>query len=152
VLPEEVPTNLTERQLTERHSTDPNCITCHARIDPFGYALESFDAIGRFRTKDAAGLPIDAHAKLANGTALNELAGLRDYLLVERRDTFERQFCKKLLGYALGRAVILSDYPLLDEMLATLSQRGHRVGTAIEMIVCSRQFREIRGTEYAAEP
>jgi hypothetical protein len=121
------------------------------RIDPFGYALESFDAIGRFRTKDASGLPIDARSKLADGTELNGLDGLRAYLLTTRRDTFLKQFCKKLLGYALGRAVILSDQPLLDEIMAALAQNHYRIGPVIEMIVSSRQFRDIRGIEYVSE-
>jgi hypothetical protein len=151
VLPEEAPAGLTERQLTEKHSNDPNCVGCHVRIDPFGFALESFDAIGRFRTKDASGLPIDARSKLADGTELNGPDGLRAYLLTTRRDTFLKQFCKKLLGYALGRAVILSDQPLLDEIMAALAQNHYRIGPVIEMIVSSRQFRDIRGIENVSE-
>jgi hypothetical protein len=58
-----------------------------------------------------------------------------------------RQFCRKLLGYALGRAVQLSDEPLLDEIQARVAANGHRVGTALEAIVTSRQFREIRGAD-----
>src|SRR6185503_11626739 len=101
VLPEEPPQGLTERQLTEKHSTDAKCANCHVRIDPFGYAFERYDAIGRLREKDAAGLALDTRSKLADGTELDGLAGVRDYLLSKRRDAFVKQFTRKLLGYAL---------------------------------------------------
>lgn len=150
VLPEEAPAGLTERALTERHSSDPKCAGCHARIDPFGFALERYDAIGRLRTKDAAGLPIDARTKAADGTEFDGLDGLRNYLLTTRREAFERQFCRKLLGFALGRSVQLSDQPLIDAMQTQLAANEHRIGTVIEMIVRSRQFREIRSREFSA--
>ena len=150
VLPEEAPAGLTERALIERHSSDPKCAGCHARIDPFGFALERYDAIGRLRAKDAAGLPIDSRTRTADGTELDGLDGLRTYLLTIRRDAFERQFCRKLLGFALGRSVQLSDQPLIDEMLKQLAANEHRVGAVVEMIVRSRQFRDIRGRDMAA--
>jgi hypothetical protein len=149
LLAETVPEGLTERQLIARHSSDAACAKCHMRIDPFGFALEKYDAIGRFRTQDAAGLPIDAATKLMDGTPIDGPDGLRSYLLNDRRDTFERQFCRKLLGYALGRAVQLSDEPLLDEIQTKLATDGHRVHVAIEAIVSSPQFRDIRGADAA---
>jgi hypothetical protein len=145
ILPDEAPQGLTERQLIERHSSDPNCARCHERIDHFGFTLEGFDAIGRARREDAAGLPIDTLAKLPDGGELNGLDGLRSYLTEHRRDDFLRQFCRKLLGYALGRSVQLSDKPLIDEMLVQLKTHEFRVSTALELIVLSPQFREIRG-------
>ena len=147
--PDTVPEGLTERQMTALHSGNAACAKCHMRIDPFGFSLEQFDAIGRFRTHDAAGLPIDAGTKLMDGTAIDGHEGLRSYLLAQRADAFERQFCRKLLGYALGRAVQLSDEPLLDEIQAKLAGDGHRVHVAIEAIVSSRQFRDIRGADSA---
>jgi Protein of unknown function (DUF1592)/Protein of unknown function (DUF1588)/Protein of unknown function (DUF1587)/Protein of unknown function (DUF1585)/Protein of unknown function (DUF1595)/Planctomycete cytochrome C len=138
VLPEEPPAGLTERQLIEKHSSDPACARCHERIDPFGYALEGFDAIGRSR--DA-----NTRAHLADGTVFNGLDGLRTYLLTTRRDDFVRQFCRKLLGYALGRSVMLSDRPLLEEVQARLAASGFHVADAVELIVTCRQFREVRG-------
>ncbi len=95
-----VPEGLTERQLIEQHSSDTACAKCHARIDPFGFALENFDAIGRKRSRKAAGLKTDARATLPDGTRIEGLDGLRDYLRVVRRDVFIRQFCRKLRGYA----------------------------------------------------
>ena len=150
VLPEEAPQGLTERQLTERHSRDPNCAGCHRRIDPFGFALEGFDAIGRARTRDAAGLPVDTRAELPDGTRLDGLDGLRAYLLRARREAFLRQFCRKLLGYALGRSVQLSDRPLIDGLVDRLLAGEGRVGTVIDGIVRSPQFREVRGRDQAS--
>ena len=77
--------------------------------------------------------------------------GLRNYLLTNRRDAFLRQFCRKLLGYALGRSVQLSDEPLLKQMRSQLQAHDYRLGPLIECIVLSRQFREIRGKEMAYE-
>jgi hypothetical protein len=149
VLPEEAPQGLTERQLIESHSTEPKCASCHQRIDPLGFALEGFDAIGRARQTDASGLTIDTRAKLLDGTEFTGLSGLRDYLVMTRRDDFLRQFCRKLLGYALGRSVQLSDKPLLDTMHRELVSHGFRVSTALELIVQSPQFREVRGRHFA---
>lgn len=150
-LPEDEATEtLTVRQLTEKHSTDPRCASCHIRIDPFGYALESFDAIGRKRDRDLGGRAIDTRAKVMDGAEIDGLEGLRDYLLTKRRDAFVNQFCRKLLGYALGRAVQLSDRPLLAEMRARLKAEDYKVGAALDVIVRSRQFREIRGRDLAA--
>ncbi|WP_435020337.1 DUF1592 domain-containing protein [Tundrisphaera sp. TA3] len=138
---------LTVRQLVEQHASNPKCATCHVRIDPMGFALEAFDPVGRLRTKDLGDRPIDVRAKAADGAEFAGLDGLRGYLLTARRDAFVRQFCRKLLGYALGRAVQLSDEPLLDEMQAALKARDHAVGAAIEVVVRSRPFREIRGRD-----
>ena len=151
-LPEDEATEtLTVRQLTEKHTTDPKCYGCHKRIDAFGYTLESFDAIGRWRERDLGDRQIDTRAKVLDGTELNGSEGLRDYLLTKRRDAFLKQFCRKLLGYSLGRAVQLSDGPLLTEMHTQLKANDYRIGVAVELIVRSRQFREIRGREAASD-
>jgi len=150
-LPEDEATEtLTVRQLTEKHSTDPRCYHCHQRIDAFGYALEGFDAIGRYRERDLGDRPIDTHAKVMDGSEFEGLEGLRSYLLTKRRDAFLVQFTRKLLGYALGRSVQLSDEPLLKEMRAHLKTNNYSMGGLIEDIVQSKQFREIRGKEVAS--
>jgi hypothetical protein len=142
---------LTVRQLVEKHSTDPKCARCHVRIDAYGYSLEAFDAIGRHREKDLAGRLIETKAKVMDGTEFTGLDGLRNYLSNQRRDVFLRQFCRKLLGYSLGRATLLSDEPLLQEMVAKLKANDYRIESAIDAIVSSQQFREIRGIETAYE-
>lgn len=151
-LPEdETGESLTVRQQVERHSTDPKCASCHQRIDPLGFALEGFDAIGRARTMDSAGRQIDTNTVLMDGTAIDGLTGLQRYLTETRRDAVLRQFCRKLLGYSLGRAVKLSDEPLLSEMQKELARNDYRISIAVEQIVLSPQFREIRGREAAIE-
>ena len=145
-LADEVPEGLSERQLIERHSSDAACAKCHSRIDPFGFALEHFDAIGRRREKSAGGVAIDSKTTLPDGTKIDGVDGLRGYLLKQRREAFLRQFCRKLLGYALGRELQLSDRPLVDEMLKRLAGKNYRFSVAVETIVTSRQFRMIRGT------
>lgn len=134
-LPEEAPAGLSERQLIERHSSHEMCAGCHKRIDPFGFALEGFDAIGRLREAETKTVLFD-------GTAVNGMSDLREYLLRQRSKDFLKQFSRKLLGYALGRSVQLSDQPLIEQMTHV---KGHQVGDMVELIVRSQQFREIRG-------
>ena len=142
---------LTVRQLVEKHASDAKCAVCHKRIDPYGFALEAYDPIGRKRDADLGGRPVDTRAKAPDGTAFDGLDGLRDYLVTKRKDAFERQFCRKLVGYALGRSVQLSDEPLLDDMQAALAKNGGRISAALEAVVRSKPFREIRGSRYPAE-
>ncbi len=150
-LPEdEANVNLTVRQLVEKHSSDPRCAVCHSRIDAFGFALEGFDAIGRRREKDLGNRPINTRARLKDGTELDGIDGVRNYLLTKRRPDFVRQFCRKLLGYALARGVRLSDETLLDEMQRRLEKNEYRFSAAVEAIVRSRPFREIRGKDWVA--
>lgn len=140
-LPDEPPEGLSERQLIELHSSDPACAGCHLRIDPLGFALEGFDAIGRIRQADT-------QTTLHDGTRVAGMSELREYLVQKRGQTFVRQFSRKLLGYALGRSVQLSDQPLIEEMVA---MDGNRAADLVEQIVRSPQFREIRGAEQAVD-
>ena len=145
-LPEAVPSGLTARQLIEKHSSVPECARCHARIDPYGFALEQYDAIGRIRATAE-----NTKTKLGDGRTVEGIDGLRDYLLTERRNDIVRQFCRKLLGFALGREVQLSDELLLAEMQRRLDAGGYRFSVAVETIVTSEQFRRIRGREFTDE-
>jgi hypothetical protein len=138
--------DLSVRQLVEKHTRDAKCATCHARIDPIGFSLEGYDAIGRRREKDLGDHPVEVVAEMLDGTTFAGLDGLRTYLLTKRREAVSRQFSRKLLGYALGRGVQLSDEPLLDDM-TRLVARGGRFGEVVEAVVRSRQFREIRGRD-----
>ena len=150
-LSETVTEGMTERQMIERHTTDPACIKCHKRVDPYGFALEGFDAIGRLRTQDAAGLPIVTKTVLFDGTAVDGFEDLKSYISQTRRASFVRQFTKKLLGYSLGRAVQLSDEPLLTDIQTKLDQSDYRVDLAVESIVLSPQFLQIRGKDTPRE-
>ena len=145
-LPEsETDTDLTQRELVEKHRSLAACAHCHMRIDAFGFALEGFDAIGRRRDKDLGGRPIDVNVELPNGTKFSGESGLRSYILEDRQNDFLRHFCRKLLGYSLARGVQLSDEPLLEEMIAQLKAHDYRFSSAIETIVRSPQFRFHRG-------
>ena len=144
-LPEEVPEGLTARQLIEQHSVAPGCYECHSLIDPYGFTLEQYDVLGRIRPTS-----VDTKTKLIGGEEIAGIDGLRDYLLTTRRDDVVRQFCRKLLGFALGREVQLSDEILLAEMLKTLEANDYRFQTAVEAIVLSPQFRNIRGSSQIA--
>ena len=142
---EEGADKLTVRQQVEKHAKAAECAVCHVRIDPFGFALEKYDPIGRLREKDLGGLAVDTHAKLKDGTEFDGIDGLRNYLLTKKRDVFVRLFCRRLLGYALGRAVTLSDQSLINEMVAELKKNDDRLSAAVLTIVKSPQFRMIRG-------
>jgi hypothetical protein len=151
VLAELPPEGITERELTERHSSDPACSKCHQRIDPYGYALENYDAIGRFRTRDASGKAINTTTQLPTGQKIENFDDLRNYLEVHRKEDFVRQFNRKLLGYALGRSVQLSDEPILSEILQQQRAGGWSIQETICQIVLSKPFRQIRGKDFQDE-
>jgi hypothetical protein len=145
-LPEALPSGLTARQLIEQHTSIADCAKCHIRIDPYGFALEQYDAIGRLRPNIA-----DTRTELENGTKIDGINGLREYLLTERREDIVRLFCRKLLGFALGREVQLSDEALLAAMQSQLEANEYRFNVAVKAIVLSEQFLQIRGREFFEE-
>ncbi|MFO0012377.1 MAG: DUF1592 domain-containing protein [Planctomycetota bacterium] len=151
VLSETPPEGMTERQLIERHSSDPACAKCHVRIDPFGYAMEGFDAIGRARTQDASGKIVDTSTRLPDGTPVNGMSELRSYLLKTRSEEFTRQFNRKLMGYALGRSIQLSDEPVLDAIREQQINSGDRIADTIVQIVLRSPFRQIRGRDTVSQ-
>jgi hypothetical protein len=85
---------------------------------------------------------------LRDGTVFEGIDGLRTYLLTKKKDVIVHLFCRRLLGYALGRAVTLSDTALLDEMVAEMEKNGGKVSAAVQAIVRSKQFRMVRGSEF----
>jgi hypothetical protein len=141
-LPEEVPQGLTARELIERHGSVAACAKCHERIDPYGFALEQYDAIGRLRP-----VQVDTKGTLLDGKTIEGIEGLRDYLAGDRREDVVGQFCRKILGYALGREVQLSDEPLLKDMQTKLQAEDYRFRVVVETIVSSPQFRQVRGQQ-----
>ncbi len=127
------------REALMLHRQDQACSVCHDRIDPLGFALESYDAIGRFRSADESGGPIDDTGSLKDGTVLDGMEGLRKYLS-ENENQFNENFSRKLLGYALGREVLPSDTKLLEKMQHSLHENGGSVSALVIEIVTSRQF------------
>lgn len=130
---------LTVRQRLEAHRRDATCNNCHSRIDPLGFALEHYDPIGRWREQYRDGQAIDSSGVLNDGTEINGLDDLRQYLR-RQQPQFERNLCGKLVGYALGRAELASDRPLIEEMLAELKEDGG-IADLLVCIVTSKQFR-----------
>jgi hypothetical protein len=150
-LPETPPAGLTVREITERHRADPKCAGCHVRIDPFGMAMERFDAIGRLRSASEL-KPGDTKGILRDGTEIDDIAGLRSHFAGPRREELLRTLARKLTGYALGRAVMTSDRKLVEEVTQTMTAGG-RWSDALLVIVQSEQFRCIRPTyKVAATP
>ena len=146
VLPEAIPENLTARQLIEKHSSSKECAKCHERIDPYGFALEQFDAIGRKRES-----PMDTSTVLYDGTKIDGIKGLQHYIVSQRLDDFLEQFCRKILGYSLGREVQLSDIPLIEQMKNNLKKSDYRFHELVQQVVSSDQFRKIRGRLFEIE-
>jgi hypothetical protein len=142
-LPETAEKPASLREALAIHRADQACSVCHDRIDPLGFALEAFDPIGRFRAADETGGKIDDTGLLKDGTKFAGIDGLRGYLQTRQSD-IDAQFCRKLLGYALGRQVMPTDKPLLAEMQAALRANGGKVSAAVVKAVQSRQFLNAR--------
>jgi hypothetical protein len=131
--------HLSLRQQMERHRDDPACSSCHALMDPIGFGLENFDAVGRWRD-DENGMRIDAAGKLANG---REFAGpdeLRRVILSEQGVQFHRSLARKLLTYALGRGVEWYDRPAVDAIVMKAEADGGRFQSLIHAVVESVPF------------
>jgi hypothetical protein len=126
------------RQQLELHRSKPECSACHQLMDPLGFGLENFNAIGKWRDEDA-GQPIEPLGELPDGRVFNGFAGLQEVLL-ERQAEFRRCLAGKLLTYALGRGLEYFDECTLDEITANMQQRGDTLTVLIEEIINSRPF------------
>lgn len=131
---------LTIRQRLEAHRREVSCRNCHARIDPLGFTLEQYDAIGRWRDTYRDGQPIDVSGTLFGGEEVSGPAGLRAYL-AQHEDLFREALCTKLVGYALGRGESIADAALVTNMTAELTAGDGKFSTLIDCIVRSKQFR-----------
>ena len=131
---------LSMREATERHRANPVCASCHRLMDPPGFALEQFDAVGRFRTRSVAGTPIDASGELPDGTRFDGAAGLRE-ALVGRPERFVGTLTEKLLTYALGRGLEHYDAPAVRAVTRAAAEDGYRFSSLVVGIVESAPFR-----------
>lgn len=136
---------LTLRQALAKHRDNKSCAGCHERFDSIGLAFEGFGPIGERRTLDLGGRPISTTATFPGGDEGTGVDDLRTYIRKNRQAEFVDNTCRKLLSYALGRSLILSDELLLDEIKAKLKSDGHRFGGLVEFIVTSPQFLNKRG-------
>lgn len=129
----------TLRARLQQHRADPVCGSCHGIMDPIGLTLENFDLTGRWRDTDN-GKPVDAHAVMADGTALDGTAALRGALLA-RSEAFINTLSGKLLSYALGRELSLDDGPSVRHIVRTAEQNNYSFAALISGIVSSEPFR-----------
>lgn len=136
---------LSMREATERHRANPVCSSCHRLMDPPGFALEQFDAVGRFRTHTAANTPIDATGELPDGTHFDGVAGLRE-ALVSKPNRFVGTLTEKLMTYALGRGLEHYDAPSVRRILRDAADDDFRFSAIILGIVKSPPF-TMRRTE-----
>ena len=134
--------NLTMRQRMEQHRVNPACSSCHVQMDAMGFALENFDAIGKWRTTEG-NAPIEASAVLVDGTRFEGPAGLRKVLL-SRPEQFVRNVTEKLLTYALGRDLDADDDPAVQEILREGAPGGYRWSSLISGIIKSTPFQTRR--------
>jgi hypothetical protein len=129
----------TMREQMERHRTNPVCANCHQVMDPIGFALENFDLVGAWRTKDAAGLPLNTVDVLTDGTKVDGVASLRQALM-RRPDVFVQTLTEKLLVYALGRGLTFEDMPEVRKIVRGAAQKDYRFSALIQGIVESVPF------------
>jgi hypothetical protein len=129
---------LTMREAMTQHRADPVCAACHAKMDPIGFALEHFDAVGRWRDDDG-GQPIDAASTLLDGTKIDGLDGVRSMLL-SRPELFVGAFTEKLMMYALGRNVQYYDAPAIRSIVRGARGQNYAFSAIVEGIVESVPF------------
>ncbi len=141
-LPEEAgqSESVSVRRALEAHRDNVRCAGCHNKIDPPGFALEHFDWIGRRRSRDPAG-PIDASARLPDGTEVGGVAELKAYLAENRKDDFTRALTERMLAHALGRELDYFDEHAIGQIVSAVRRDGYRARTLIREIATSYPFR-----------
>jgi mono/diheme cytochrome c family protein len=128
------------RELMAAHREKPSCMSCHGVMDPLGFALENFDAVGKWRTKDRlAGTPIDASGELPDGTLVNGPDDLRKALLRDP-DQFVQTLTEKLMTYALGRTVEFHDMPTVRRIVRDTASEGYHFSSLVMNIINSEPF------------
>jgi hypothetical protein len=130
---------LTIRQQLEKHRAKAECASCHARMDPLGFGLENFDALGRWRTEQG-GQPVDNTGVLPSGETFRGPKELKKLMLEKRRSEFLQNLSKKALGYALGREIKGADLLVVRDCVHALEKDDFRVSRLLETIVLSYPF------------
>jgi hypothetical protein len=147
---DEAKLDLPLRDVLAQHRSNPACATCHARFDTFGLTFENYGPVGEARTKDLAGHPVDTRATFPGGSQGSGLNGLQTYIRANREKDFLDNLSRKMLVYALGRSLLLSDEPLIQRMNTRLAASGYRMSALIETIVTSPQFLTKRTSDSAS--
>jgi hypothetical protein len=135
------------RTQMEAHRSVPLCASCHTKMDPLGFALENYDAIGRWRTEDGK-FPIDASGQFPNGRGFTNAAGMKK-LLLDNMPQFAQTLTEKMLIYALGRGIQTSDRLLVRDLVASMTKDDYRIQNLIQGIVASTPFQQRRGLDPA---
>ncbi|TWU44617.1 hypothetical protein Poly51_60490 [Rubripirellula tenax] len=131
----------TLRQRMEQHRDNPACAACHNMMDPLGFAMENFDAVGQWRTRDGRDL-VNASGKLPDGTAFNGVEDLKRLLSTERRDAFVRCLAEKMLIYALGRGTEYYDKCAIDKIMADVRRADYQFAYLLAAIIESDPFQK----------
>ncbi|MGH7341173.1 MAG: DUF1592 domain-containing protein, partial [Candidatus Rokuibacteriota bacterium] len=144
---------LTLRQRTELHRTNPTCASCHQVLDPIGFGLENFDAIGRWREKDEGGGAIDATGELPGNVRFGSPKELKA-IVAARRDDVARNLTSRLLAYALGRGLDGYDEIIVERIVKAVAQDGYRMETLVVAVATSypfthRRIRDLKGPSNA---
>lgn len=139
----------TIREMMAEHTANPRCAMCHVHFDALGMAMEGFDPIGRRRSKDLAGREVNDTVEFPEGETASGIPGLIQYIEKNRKQDFVSTLCRKFLGYALGRSVMLSDSILLEQMEDALRKNNYRFSVLFETVVTSPQFRNQRGRDFS---
>jgi hypothetical protein len=127
------------RERLAQHRRDPVCSSCHAVIDPLGFSLEHYDAIGRWRATDESGAAVDARGTTVSGASVEGLSGLRAFLL-DPPERFPRTVTEKLMAYAIGRRLEYYDRPAVRTIVRGAAADDYRWSTLILGIVKSPTF------------
>lgn len=130
---------MTIKQRIENHRNQAACLSCHAKIDPWGIAFENFDAIGSWRS-EIAGKPVDASSLLFNGQKLDGVDDLKRFLLDNRQDQFTRAMVYKVTTFAIGRPLTFGDRASIDTITTDVRMEGDGLGTMVTLIVNSDLF------------
>ncbi len=137
---------LSMREAMEKHRSNAVCASCHARMDPIGFALENFDGVGKWRDTDG-GSKIDSSGKLPGGVQFSGPAGLKKLLATNYRDQYESTVTEKLLTYALGRGLEYYDKPAERSIMRQAARDNYRMSALITAIVKSEPFQMRRTPE-----
>lgn len=139
----------TLRQRLEAHRNKPECKGCHQRIDPMGFALENYDAVGRWRT-EIGGVAVDARGELASGETFDGIKGMRSILLA-REDDIAKNVIERLMAYALGRGLEPEDLPSVSAIARQCKPGGYRMQDLMTGVVQSLPFRYKRRANHVGE-
>jgi hypothetical protein len=130
------------RQQLEKHRENPTCASCHAKMDPLGFALENFDAIGKWRTQDGE-FPVDSSGILPDGTKLDGPASLRE-VLAPKTDQLAQCIVEKMLVYSLGRGVSKNDHLNVAAIMEAWKAKEYRLESLVYVIAHSLPFQSRR--------